>query len=538
MPPDFDVYAHQLFSLNHGYGLYEPDPGGQYDRVRVGDVGYVLYGGFQRLFNIFADEDDPVNHLGVPENFEPLPSASRATFRRTPLMPGAMCAIVPVVQAGASIELACSKQQGAALVIKHPAYREDSSRRRALSRYMLQHYPTWLTFARSNLDQDIRLKDLLLVTGCDLTADWATAAFTDSSQENSISFQVGFSGFASAQARFWGEWSSSTRVRHRCGPQPLMPPAVLDAGSRSDVFHADPLSEFNQCIFVRAFRVHERPYFLPNVIKGSADPKDLGGSRDLDAPPSMSGTVDNAQDGLGREDNDVYNAVFDYIMRNSEADIALVHDDDICALMAEAEGRGTEDIQLFLQSRQPEIEQEIFDGPLSSLSKVFRLGKLESDSEEGSPSLMQRPSADWSGSSSAHSNSGQCHDRNSAIRAEIIPCHKEPVILSVLNKIRPQIATRSISRKDEKLSGTSRHERSDSDDGFSLKFWRRCRSSRTDAPPARSSDKFVAGKKGEDVGLKPRRVANEPHPPRYICPPPYDFPDTWGTIGQIPYNRL
>lgn len=90
MPPQFDIYAHQLFGLNHGYGLYEPDPAGQYDRIRVGDVGYVLFGGFQRLFNCFVPESDPINRLGVPEGFEPLPAVSQVTYRRTPLTPGAM----------------------------------------------------------------------------------------------------------------------------------------------------------------------------------------------------------------------------------------------------------------------------------------------------------------------------------------------------------------------------------------------------------------------------------------------------------------
>lgn len=87
----YDVYSQQLLSLNNGVALYEPDPAGQYDRVRVGDVGHVtMYGWFQRLFNVFVPEDHPINHLGVPEDFAPLPSSSQATFRRTPLGPGVM----------------------------------------------------------------------------------------------------------------------------------------------------------------------------------------------------------------------------------------------------------------------------------------------------------------------------------------------------------------------------------------------------------------------------------------------------------------
>lgn len=89
---DYDIYANQLFTLNRGYALYEPDPAAQYDHVRVGDVGHVMYGAFHRLFNVFLPAEDPVNQLlGVPEYFEPLPSKDRRTFTRTPTSPGVLC---------------------------------------------------------------------------------------------------------------------------------------------------------------------------------------------------------------------------------------------------------------------------------------------------------------------------------------------------------------------------------------------------------------------------------------------------------------
>lgn len=70
MPAEEAVYAEALFSLGIGHPLYEPDPAGQYDRVRVGDVGYVRSGVFFRLFNICSPADHPLNSdFGVPDNF-------------------------------------------------------------------------------------------------------------------------------------------------------------------------------------------------------------------------------------------------------------------------------------------------------------------------------------------------------------------------------------------------------------------------------------------------------------------------------------
>ena len=72
------TYAKQLEILGYGYALYEPNPMDDYDRVRVGDVGYLLEGKFMRLFNIFESFDSSINSTdGVPEMFEPLPKNFR-----------------------------------------------------------------------------------------------------------------------------------------------------------------------------------------------------------------------------------------------------------------------------------------------------------------------------------------------------------------------------------------------------------------------------------------------------------------------------
>ena len=84
------TYAKQLEILGYGYALYEPNPMDDYDRVRVGDVGYIQKGKFMKLFNIFEPLDDAGGAINnnVPEMFEPLPEEFRLTSFLEPLSPG------------------------------------------------------------------------------------------------------------------------------------------------------------------------------------------------------------------------------------------------------------------------------------------------------------------------------------------------------------------------------------------------------------------------------------------------------------------
>jgi len=63
---------------NHGHALWDPDPGGLYDSVGVGDVGFIRDGYFYCLFNALlprgppSDPDNPHGHgLVYPPKLEP-----------------------------------------------------------------------------------------------------------------------------------------------------------------------------------------------------------------------------------------------------------------------------------------------------------------------------------------------------------------------------------------------------------------------------------------------------------------------------------
>jgi hypothetical protein len=71
-----NIFREELATAYPTYGLalWEPDPGGQYDAVEVGDVGFVRRGYFQRLFNVLHPRDHPShrNPSFVPQDHEQL----------------------------------------------------------------------------------------------------------------------------------------------------------------------------------------------------------------------------------------------------------------------------------------------------------------------------------------------------------------------------------------------------------------------------------------------------------------------------------
>jgi hypothetical protein len=84
-----NIYREQLSSLYHGYALWEPSPiKNYYDRVSVGDVGYIEEGFFHRMFNVILDWDDASNKkLCIPEYYKPLADSSN-NIRESPFPKG------------------------------------------------------------------------------------------------------------------------------------------------------------------------------------------------------------------------------------------------------------------------------------------------------------------------------------------------------------------------------------------------------------------------------------------------------------------
>jgi hypothetical protein len=67
----YDTFREMLAAKypNYGHALWEPSPGGLYDSVTVGDVGFIRQGCFLRLFNVLLPGNHPSHqNFGVPEH--------------------------------------------------------------------------------------------------------------------------------------------------------------------------------------------------------------------------------------------------------------------------------------------------------------------------------------------------------------------------------------------------------------------------------------------------------------------------------------
>lgn len=167
-----------------------------------------------------------------------------------------------VLPVGASIQLSCSSEQGAVLILKEGALRNDSSKITLLGQELKLHYKTWYTFLCDTFGK-MPLRNMVFVTGCDLTTDWATATFLDRARSGRVSFRVSDPSSDSISVALWGDWETSTSVPVRCGPSP-----------DQKALHAKGEPKNNQCIFIRGWRVSERIKPLPLKIVAAAEPKD------------------------------------------------------------------------------------------------------------------------------------------------------------------------------------------------------------------------------------------------------------------------
>jgi hypothetical protein len=72
--PPFAVYRDQLAPLSQGLALWNPSPPKKiYDKVSIGDVGYLHEGSFIRMFNVMLPWSHESNRkLGEPEPYESL----------------------------------------------------------------------------------------------------------------------------------------------------------------------------------------------------------------------------------------------------------------------------------------------------------------------------------------------------------------------------------------------------------------------------------------------------------------------------------
>ena len=84
----------------------------------------------------------------------------------------------------------------------------DAIRTKAFETYIRRNCDSWLEFASIN-DLDVRLEDIIFVTGCDLTSSWAMATFVNSlNPEMTLHVRTSQAGSATFQ------WNATNQPHH------------------------------------------------------------------------------------------------------------------------------------------------------------------------------------------------------------------------------------------------------------------------------------------------------------------------------------
>lgn len=173
------------------------------------------------------------------------------------------------MEPGARITFELTSNQGAALITKYPTHREHIERDRRFVNYIKQHHESWVDFAREqDHPEDVRP---ILVTGVDLTREFATVAYSDNKTSMECEFSTTLPAVASTSVSLWGSWHTSGLVHTNCGPDFTRPRHGSDDCPAPGSEIPD---EYTQCVFIRYYTIRKRVFF-PTVLKAGAGPHRL-----------------------------------------------------------------------------------------------------------------------------------------------------------------------------------------------------------------------------------------------------------------------
>lgn len=209
---------------------------------------------------------------------------------------------------------------------KYRTYREDIELESAFEEYTKHHYDSWVTFAR-NARHGSNIKPVL-VTGVDLTRDFAMIAYSNNTTRLSSEFTTSLPLMASASASAWGTWHTQGLVHTNCGPQSCSTPSspdTSDSSSASTLQIDTTPNEYNQCVFVRYYTMRKRALMFPRVIRAAAGPHDLGsGDNRDDILPEL--TVQSGPDSdTGSSSSKDSTSGYSSSVTSSDSDLDIFH---------------------------------------------------------------------------------------------------------------------------------------------------------------------------------------------------------------------
>ncbi|KAF5368014.1 hypothetical protein D9758_004371 [Tetrapyrgos nigripes] len=442
-----DLYPRLFFPRRKGYALWCPEPNeyapAEHRRtgVQIGDLVLITRrGGLDYLFNVCLPADHPANLHKVPEDFQPLGSQlrlekgrqARGSFvassgsgvtvqhinngDKTWLFAG-----VPE-EFGEGLAFTSSVQEGALLVLPEGASTFDLQNQRDFYNYANNHALAWYKHVNGVLGYEAENGSLYLVTGCDKSRCWGTAAFSCDNPEDV---------YIELIPRKFHQHSSLPQYR-------------FGARRAADVNIAPDPEQQNSaqagCTFVRGFRVAVRPKFLNRMMGQTVEissimdltEKDIIktmdarrrkaekpifsslkgflGIRKSGAPFAKRGhdflsgeqhlTEDTGTIEQFPKQTQIYHPsdlISQFILENSpEVDVSVIHDDIWCSLVNDsdaASGRFPDDLEL-LERFLDKYTVEVKDG-IAHLKKVVNYS--DSRSVDYSPDGKQIASSSFDG---------------------------------------------------------------------------------------------------------------------------------------------
>ncbi|KAI0351924.1 hypothetical protein OH77DRAFT_1486696 [Trametes cingulata] len=396
------VYTKLMFQRGHGYPLWEPEPN-EAGELLIGDVGYILDGGFYRLFNATLPADHPVNQrCGVPDSYEPFLFPQTLVHRRDrALEPRPLCSKSVVaydVQASVAVgspgpgfsggfRFKCSDEQGAVLVLKQPGRREMLHPCLDLTQYIVHNHLEWCAFARDVCRLDIGDDEIIFVSGFVKTAEWALAAATHRAREGELFFGGEFGCTAKAVFSVSATREESMSVEHRTGPHRITMVASTEE------------STFDQCVFLHYHKLKRRKLLSPKVIRAAGgeaqpdrSPSESPERNQGETPPSNDSSPSTTRMAIERvpatqERYDPLDVLLDYLLAHDGVQCAVATDYDWHALLKDGECL-PEDILRFLCARNPDVV--ITHDGVGALSMHFTpANTTQSDTPDFSASTSQ-----------------------------------------------------------------------------------------------------------------------------------------------------
>lgn len=211
-----------------------------------------------------------------------------------------LATIVPIehhspVGPGVKMNFELTSKQGAVLITNHPTCREDVERERSFEIYIKKHYESWVDFAREQ-EHGEGIKPVL-VTGVDLTKEFAAIAYSDIQTHMECEFSVGAPAVGSTSLSAWGTWHTPGLVHTNCGPTHGQ--VQVDRGTDDSLSVSGSVipEDHDQCVFIRYYTIRKR-LFIPLILKAGAGPHVLpkGNAEKDDAEAAVVELSDSDED--------------------------------------------------------------------------------------------------------------------------------------------------------------------------------------------------------------------------------------------------